>query len=141
VWFADIVLARVEPGLFIVDISRLVAANVIRVRANGQQVVESPYSLDGGVLHGAPVDVGPVGDKVILVLYGTGVRGRNGLGDVTATVGGAAAVVEYVGAQNEFPGLDQVNIVLPRSAAGKGSVEIVVTVEGKASNSARLLVQ
>ena len=57
------------------------------------------------------------------------------------SAGGVNAVVEYAGSQNEFPGLDQVNVVLPRAVAGKGSVEIVVTVEGKASNSARLLVQ
>jgi uncharacterized protein (TIGR03437 family) len=134
-------LARVAPGLFMVDVSRLVAANVIRVRANGQQLVESPYSVDGGVLHGAPVDLGPVGDKVVLVLYATGLRGRNGLGDVTATIGGVNAVVEYAGPQNQFPGFDQVNVVLPRSLAGRGSVDVVVTVEGQASNAARILVQ
>lgn len=45
-----------------------------------------------------------------LVLYGTGLRGRSSLADVTATVDGRAARVDYAGAQPEFPGLDQVNV-------------------------------
>jgi uncharacterized protein (TIGR03437 family) len=135
--FADITLARIAPGLFIVDPTRLVAANVIRVKASGQQIAELPYAIDPG-LRAAPIDLGPVGETVVLVLYATGVRGRNGLSDVSVTIGGVTAPLAYAGAQNEFPGLDQVNVAIPRSLAGKGSVEVVVTVEGQASNAGRI---
>lgn len=137
VTFADITLARVAPGLFIVDPTRLVAANVIRVKSNGQQIAELPYAVDPG-LRAAPIDLGPQGEIVVLVLYATGVRGRNGLSDVTVTIGGVNAPVAYAGAQNEFPGLDQVNVTIPRSLVGRGSVEVVVTVEGQASNAGRI---
>lgn len=137
--FADITLARVSPGLFLVG--PLVAANVIRVKANGQQVAELPFAVDSLGLRAVPIDLGPVGENIVLVLYATGVRGRNSLSNVRVTIGGVDAQVFYAGAQNEYPGFDQLNVALPRSLAGRGSVEVIVTVEGQAANAGRIEVK
>jgi uncharacterized protein (TIGR03437 family) len=50
------------------------------------------------------------------------------------------APVEYAGEQGAA-GLDQVNVVLPRSLAGRGEVDVVLTVEGQAANTVRVNIQ
>ena len=49
-------------------------------------------------------------------------------------VGGLEMPIEYVGAQNEYRGLDQVNIRLPRTLLGRGEVAVELTVEGQMAN-------
>ena len=45
-------------------------------------------------------------------------------------------------AQGESPGLDQVNIgPLPRSLAGRGELDIVLTVDGRAANTVTVRVR
>jgi uncharacterized protein (TIGR03437 family) len=46
--------------------------------------------------------------------------------------------VDYVGPQPDTPGLDQLNVKLPRSLAGVGEVDVVLTVDGKPSNTVRI---
>ena len=48
-------------------------------------------------------------------MFGTGLRGRTSLEAVKLKIGGIDAPVAYVGAQGDFAGLDQVNVLLPRS--------------------------
>ena len=79
--------------------------------------------------------MGGENDKLYLYLFGTGIRGHSGLGAVRATIGGTTATVEYAGPAPGFAGLDQVNVVVPRSLAGRGEVPVVLTVEGKVSNT------
>jgi uncharacterized protein (TIGR03437 family) len=69
-----------------------------------------------------------------LKLYGTGIRGRGTLASVTCTIGGVAARVLYAGPQGGFAGLDQVNVVLPRSLSGSGLVSVQLSVDGLAAN-------
>ncbi|MBI3934880.1 MAG: hypothetical protein HY316_09310 [Acidobacteria bacterium] len=117
-------------GLFSADASGrgLAAAAVVRVRADGSQSYEP-------VLVGGPIDLGPETDQLILVLYGTGIRGRTALSAVTITVGGVNTPVLYAGPQNEFAGLDQVNVALPRSLAGRGEADVLLTVDGLPANT------
>jgi uncharacterized protein (TIGR03437 family) len=79
-----------------------------------------------------------VSDTVYAVLYGTGL---GGLKDVTATIGGVNAEVAYAGPQGTYAGLDQFNLIVPRSLAGRGRVEVVLTVAGKVSNSVYVAVR
>jgi uncharacterized protein (TIGR03437 family) len=44
----------------------------------------------------------------------------------------------YVGPQLTFDGLDQINVRLPRTLAGKGEVDLAVTVDDKLANTTRL---
>jgi uncharacterized protein (TIGR03437 family) len=115
----------VAPSLFSLPGGNLAAAVVQRVRADGTQSSE--------IVTGA-IDLGPETDLVFLILFGTGIRGRNALAAVTATVGGQEAAVSYAGPQADFDGLDQVNLLLPRSLAGRGQVEIRLGIDGWDSN-------
>lgn len=117
------------PSLFSADGSGsgLAAAQVVRVKADGSQSYE--------IVSNDPIDLGPDTDQLVLVLYGTGIRGRSSLGGVGVTIGGVNNPVGYAGPQNELAGLDQVNVALPRSLARRGSVDVVLTVDGLTSNT------
>jgi uncharacterized protein (TIGR03437 family) len=93
------------------------AAVGLRVRADGSQ---APVSFAQCSATGAciltPIDLKD--GKVYLSLYGTGFRQATAAGcyflPVSGTFNGSAAVDEmYVGPQQTFPGLDQLNLLLP----------------------------
>jgi uncharacterized protein (TIGR03437 family) len=86
----------------------------------------------------APIDLGPAGTFVILSLYGTGIRGRSSLTAVTANIGGVNAEVQYAGLQPTYEALDQVNILIPRALAGRGEVDVILTVDGRQANTVRI---
>ena len=49
--------------------------------------------------------------------------------------------VAFVGAQGEFVGLDQLNVQIPTSLRGRGTVPVVVTVDGQTTNTVTINVQ
>ena len=60
---------------------------------------------------------------------------------VTATIGDTAVDVLYSGPQNQYEGLDQVNLRLPRSLAGRGEMDVALWVDGVRANTVRISVQ
>ncbi|MBS1789332.1 MAG: pre-peptidase C-terminal domain-containing protein [Acidobacteria bacterium] len=84
-------------------------------------------------------DLGIVTDQVYLVLFGTGLRGRSDLSAVKVKIGNLDTPVIYAGAQGDFVGLDQINVgPLPRSLAGRGEIDVVVTIDGKTANTVKI---
>jgi uncharacterized protein (TIGR03437 family) len=63
------------------------------------------------------------------------------MGSVQASVGGIPAQVLYAGPQPTFAGLDQVNLLLPKSLAGRGVVEVLLTADGKNANAVTVWIQ
>jgi hypothetical protein len=57
--------------------------------------------------------------------------------NATAAAGGVTITPMFVGAQGQFVGLDQVNLQIPQSLAGRGELDLVLTVDGRASNAVR----
>jgi uncharacterized protein (TIGR03437 family) len=82
-----------------------------------------------------------VDTPIYLTLYGTGIRGRSALANVTVTIAGVAVPVQYAGPTPNFSGLDQVNVPLPLSLRGSGLSKVVVTVDGQASNAVMIDIQ
>ncbi len=99
---------------------------VFRVRGDGTSGYEAITQHDGTPI---PIDLGPETDRVYLSLLGTGLRGRASLDAVGISFGDTAAAAMYVGPQPETPGLDQVNVELPRELAGRGEIRIVITIQ------------
>jgi virginiamycin B lyase len=133
-------IASVAPGLFAAnaDGRGVAAASVLRVKAGGAQIYEQPAAVFDPVQNrfvARAIDLGPEGDQVFLILYGAGLRGRSALSAVTAKLGGVDATVGFAGAQGDLIGVDQVNLLLPRSLAGRGEVEVVLMVDGKTANT------
>ncbi len=138
-------IAAVAPGLFTAnaDGQGVLAAVVLRVRADGSQSYEAVarYDETQRKMVAVPVDLGPTTDQVFLILFGTGLRFRSSLSAVTLKMGGADAEVLYTGSQGGFAGLDQLNVRLPRSLAGRGEVELNLTVDGKTANPVKLSIR
>ena len=88
-----------------------------------------------------PIDLGAATDQVFLVLFGSGIRFRAALANVSATLGGVNAPVQFAGAQGALVGLDQVNLLIPRSLLGRGEIDLVLTVDGKTANTLRVNVR
>ena len=119
-----ITIASVAPGLFS-------AVQILRVRADGSQAVETVST--------APIQLGA--DPVYLILYGTGVRNRSSLANVTATIGGRNVPAAYAGPQPDFPGLDQLDVLVPPTLNGAGKVPVTITADGQVSNVIMLTFQ
>jgi uncharacterized protein (TIGR03437 family) len=108
---------------------------VIRFRADGTSSQEPIASFDSdvGIWVPVPINPGPPSDRVLLVLFGTGFRFRNQL---SVTIGGVPCEVAYSGPQGASPPvLDQVNVFLNRSLGGAGLVNVLMTVDGRQSNT------
>jgi uncharacterized protein (TIGR03437 family) len=131
---------NVAPSLFTANASGsgLPAAFIVRVR-NGAVTTEALYRFEGGSIVPNPIDLGPTGDTVALVLYGSGVRARSSLSAVSVNVGGANAAVDYAGSVAGLIGLDQINAILPRSLAGRNAdVDVLMIVDGRMANTVRV---
>jgi uncharacterized protein (TIGR03437 family) len=79
--------------------------------------------------------LGAASDQVFLILFGTGIRHRSGLEAVKSKVGEIDAPVTFAGAQGALIGLDQVNLLLPRSLIGRGEVNVALIVDGQPANA------
>jgi uncharacterized protein (TIGR03437 family) len=138
----EVQIASVAPGLFSVNSSGqgLAAAVVLRVRGDGSQSYESVVRFDPALnrIVAVPIDLGPPSDQVFLILYGTGWRSRSNLSAVTMKIGNVDAEVLYAGLADSFVGLDQLNVRAPRSMAGRGEVDLIVTIDGKTANTVRV---
>lgn len=135
---APVVINTVVPGLFSAtkDGKGWTAADVLRVRQDGSQSYEAVIQYDAvqNKYFAVPMNLGPATDQVYLLLYGTGVRFRSSLSAVTSTIGGTAAEVTFAGVQGQYIGLDQITVRIPRSLAGRGNVDVSVTVDTKPTN-------
>ena len=136
---ATLPVAPVAPGIFTLNPAGLVAASLVRSKP-GQADAWEPVFLtdDAGNIMAKPLVFGAEDEALSLVLYCTGVRGRSSLGAVTVAVGDLSVPAFYAGSQPEYAGLDQINIILPRSLAGAGSVGVRVEVDGSVSNAGSL---
>ena len=138
-------ISSVAPGLFTADASGrgLAAAYVLRIKADGSQQSEPIAQFDSSQNRfvARPIDLGAATDQVFLILFGNGLRHRSSLAAASAQVGGAPITVGYAGAQGDFIGLDQVNLLLPKSLAGRGEADVTLTVDGQAANTVRVSIK
>ncbi len=136
-------VANVNPGIFTANATGLgvPAAQIFRIRGTSQ-FIESVATFQGSAFVPAPIDFGPPGDVLVLVLYGTGIRFNTGLAGATVTIGGTPVPVGYANVTQGFIGLDQINTgALPRSLAGRGVVNVVVTIDGVSANTTTIRFQ
>ncbi|MFN3323559.1 MAG: hypothetical protein ACK5AZ_08695 [Bryobacteraceae bacterium] len=133
----------VAPGLFSAngDGRGAPAASVVRVSPDGTQTTLPVFECGGptGGCSPAPINLGSEADRLVLVLFGTGIRGS--VSRVRVQIGGIEAEVLAAQPQGQFMGLDQVNVLVPRELNGRGRVELILTADGKQSNRVILHVE
>jgi uncharacterized protein (TIGR03437 family) len=139
-------LAQIEPvapGVFTADSSAsgIASAIAVRVAADGTSSTQAVYGCDGGTCTAVPIDLGEPLDRTYLVLFGTGIRNRSSVSAVAVVIGGENARVEYAGPQPEYPGLDQVNLLIPPDLKGRGVVEVSLTVDSRTANPVQVSIR
>jgi uncharacterized protein (TIGR03437 family) len=133
------------PGLFTANKggTGVPAATAIRRIAGSNITGDVPVikcDSTGSTCTAVPIDVG-LDAPVYLSLYGTGIRNRSSLDKVRVTIGGVSVPVLYAGPQGQYPGLDQVNVLLVLQLRGKGDTNVVLTVDGQTANTVRIAIQ
>ena len=142
----ELTIGAVAPGLFSANGTGegIGAITALRVAADGSRSTPAVFRFEagGGRVVGVPLDLGDEGDRVFLTLFGTGIRGAGGATGVQTMIGDREVPVLFAGAQSGFAGLDQVNIgPLPRSLAGAGEINVVVTAAGTTSNTVTIVIE
>jgi uncharacterized protein (TIGR03437 family) len=126
----------VAPALFTAnaDGHGVALAVAVRVGADGAQTVLPVFECGAapGSCVAKPIDLGGESEQVILLLFGTGIRGSAALPSVS--IGGIGAEVLGAGPQGQYVGLDQVNVRLPRALMGRGDVDAILKADGKTAN-------
>jgi uncharacterized protein (TIGR03437 family) len=132
----------VAPGLFSASATGQGAAAGIAIQITdvvGPQTAFPAFTCDAPFQNCRPVSLNVgVDTPLFLALFGTGIRGGK---NVTVTVGGKSVPVLYAGSELVFPGLDQINIPILLTLRGAGLVDVVVTVDGQASNPVQILIK
>ena len=132
-------IATTAPGIFSAASSGAGVAAAVYLLVDPAGGRTSDLVFDGN-LAPVPLTLGPEGSELYVFLFGTGMR--NATGQVSVTVDGVPVSFAGPVAQGQFDGLDQINLgPLPRSLAGRGEVEVIVTVDGKQANAVTLTIQ
>lgn len=135
-------IGTVSPGVFSFEQNGrgFAAADFVRVAADNSQRYErvATYNETTHQWTANAIDLAVPNETIYLILYGTGLRQRTSLSNVKVMIGGVEAVVEYAGAQSQYAGLDQINIHVPRSLAGRGEMDVELIVDGILANTVRI---
>jgi uncharacterized protein (TIGR03437 family) len=135
----------VAPGLFTIDGSgKGVAAGILlRLKSNGVQSYEPIAEFNPALnkLVARPIDLGPPADQIFLILSGTGIRYRSSLSTIHGMLAGITTQVVYAGPQSGLPGLDQLQLRVPRDLIGRGEIDVEVWVDGQQANMVKIKVK
>ncbi len=138
-------IRAVVPGIFNANANGqgVAAAQLLRIKADGSQIYDPVARFDMTLNQWLPLPIvfGPESDQTFLVLYGTGWRKRSDVTNVRVNVqqvNGVQLPVLYAGPQGENVGLDQINVALPRTLAGKGEMYFRVIADARVANLFKL---
>jgi len=124
---SNVEISTVAPALLTLNGSGLAAAQAVIV-SGGKQTVQPVYTTNAtGATVASPIPATTSSSSTYLVLFGTGIS-AGGTALTTATINGVNATVTFAGPSG-YPGLDQVNVLLPTGLAGKGNVNVQLTSE------------
>ena len=141
--YGQIQIVSSSPDIFSAnaDGKGVAAALVQRVKSDGSmtyepisrydavQKIHVPFPIDLGA------DLGTKTDQVYLAIFGTGLGPQSLVAEATAVFGNKGISKDspavYAGPQNFYAGLDQVNVLLPRSLAGSGELDLHLSLQVK----------
>lgn len=132
----------VAPALYSADASGtgVAAAVAWTLDAGGQATLIPVFSCTADGCVTSPIGL-PSQGPVYLSLFGTGVRNRSSLAAVHVSLGGKPLIVLYAGPQNQYPGLDQINVRLDQVLRGLGERDVTLSVDSVPANTLRLNVR
>lgn len=131
----SVIVRQLAPSLFAAnaDGKGVAAGVVLRVKSDGSSQYEpvAQYDEEKRAFVTRPIDLGPETDRVFLVLFGTGWRHRSSLEKVAVEFDSSKvkASATFAGPQTDFVGLDQVNVLIPRTLVGRGEITVGLMVD------------
>jgi uncharacterized protein (TIGR03437 family) len=128
----------IAPALF--TASATGAGVAAALSTQGSAAPKLIFSCAGASCSSVPIALSASTPTYVL-LFGTGIRNRSAISNVTATINGISVPVLYAGPQGTEIGLDQVNISIPMRLSGTGETNLVLTVDGQAANTVRVNIQ
>ena len=135
-------IAPLAPALFSADGSGTgpAAAIFLGVGADGKRTVGYTYTCGAaqGSCVATALDLSAAPNGAYLEFYGTGLRDNPGIRTVGVSIGGIPCAVTYAGSQNQYPGMDQVNVLVSPKLMGKGEVDVNLIVNGSPANTLRV---
>jgi uncharacterized protein (TIGR03437 family) len=133
---AEALIDTVSPGIFTAAAtgSGVAAAQVVHTTTGGQLIRNIFDCSEAQSCMAAPIELF---EDSVLVLYGTGIRA----GTPIVRIGGLAAQVLYSGPHSLYLGLDQLNVKLPLELRGRGTVDVLVDVDGRLANLVQIAVR
>ena len=143
---ASIEVTAVAPGLFSIDSTGVGTGAITGLRValdQSRSAVDTfRFDTDQQQFVGVPINVAAEAGQVFLTLFGTGIRGVSSAEQIAATINGETVPLLAFAPSGEFDGLDQVSIgPLPADLVGSGEVEILLTVDGVASNPVTVVIE
>jgi uncharacterized protein (TIGR03437 family) len=137
---SEILIAGVSPGLFTVrgDGTGAPLAALTAVLDDGGTASLTPYQCSAGGCGPAPMAMPANATDLYIALYGTGIRNYR---NISAGLGNERPEVAYVGANAQFPGLDQVNLHLKAPFHLSGTLALALLVDAAPSNPVTLQFQ
>jgi uncharacterized protein (TIGR03437 family) len=131
-----------SPGLFAANDNGAgpLSAQVEIVTPSGTETFTNTAVVNGETYINAPIVLTPAASSFYLILYGTGFDSGT-VSSVVVTINGKAYMPAFVGPQGGFAGLDQINVLLPASLAGSGTVNVSIGVNGTVSNTGTISFQ
>ncbi len=132
-------IVNAAPALFTFNAngSGVAAALALRVKANNAQSYEPIAQFDAATNRWQPVplNLGPAGERLFLVLYASGSRGV--ANTLRVLMGGVEVTPSFAGASPDFFGVEQINVELTRSLIGRGRLNLsLIAPNTRASNTA-----
>ncbi len=134
---ATTTIVPTAPALFSAKAngSGVASAFLVTIDGNNNKSVQPAFACSNGSCTANPLDLSNAPNGAFLELYGTGIRNNGGSGSLGAAVGPANTPITYAGAQPQYEGMDQVNLKIPTSLAGAGSVPITLLIDGLPANT------
>jgi len=131
----------VAPALFSMNGngSGVAAATATLTQAPNPSQLSPVFQCDPACA-AVPIRLG-IDTTIDVTFYGTGIRNRSSLANVSATIHGTSVPVLYAGPAPGFSGLDQVRVALTLDLRGSGSSDVLLTVDGQTSNTVSIFVQ
>jgi uncharacterized protein (TIGR03437 family) len=134
----------VAPALFSMNGqgTGVAAATAISVNA-GNPSLQGPvqvFQCGASGCTSVPINLG-IDTPIYVSFFGTGIRNRSSLSNVSVTINGTSVPVQYAGPAPGYAGLDQVNVQLVLSLRGSHESNVVLTVDGQISNTVTINIQ
>jgi uncharacterized protein (TIGR03437 family) len=121
------------PGLFTANEtgSGVAAAQFVTNLPDGTQTIVDVAECPGGTGTCVPVPLNVTAGSSALVMWGTGISEYSSFPQgLTVMAGNQPLQVFYAGPSPQYAGLDQINVFLPSTLAGSGTVNLSVTLSG-----------